>query len=52
MVSRGQRRMARSDVVARGLLAVVFTLALVVTATHPRLRMMRLTPGNLWKNHS
>jgi len=31
----GQRRMARSDVVARGLLAVVFTLALVVTATPP-----------------
>jgi lipid-binding SYLF domain-containing protein len=31
----GSRRLARSDVVARGLLAFVFTLVLVVTATPP-----------------
>ena len=31
----GQRRMARSDVMARGLLAFVLTLALVVSATPP-----------------
>jgi len=51
MVSRGTTSYGAIGLVARGSWPS-FHAGVGVTATPPRLRMMRLTPGNLWKNHS